>query len=267
MEDTRNSVVPRAILLSIISLSARFSNNVYFAGIDPRIRGRQYAREAEKLLDLRDISVSTVQTCVLLGAYVITEGEALSESLYYSVACRLALLLDLPNMLVSTQLEQEVNTRIWWSLCMIDVWSSNGVGLPRSMAPRDNVLYPVEETTFLEMRRDDCDLPSPTTMQQSTGSLLTQVIKLNAIFSEVSELNRGAVANQPFSFEFENSVNALTGKLEGWYANLPVRLKDTPENLQYWADLGLGYFFVSIYLGYYHFAVRTHWRQLFQWCD
>ncbi|KAK5100614.1 hypothetical protein LTS08_005365 [Lithohypha guttulata] len=224
MEDTRNGVIPRVILLSIISLSARFSNDVYFAGIDPRIRGRQYAREAEKLLDLRDISVSTVQTCVLLGAYVITEGEALSESLYYSVACRLALLLDLPNMLVSTQLEQEVNTRIWWSLCMIDVWSSNGVGLPRSMAPRDNVPYPVEETTFLEMRRDDCDLPSPTTMQQSTGSLLTQVIKLNAIFSEVSELNRGAVANQPFSFEFENSVNALTGKLEGWYANLPVLL-------------------------------------------
>jgi len=258
MEDVKNGAISRAILLSIISLSARFSNDSYFAGIDPRIRGRQYAKEAEGLLDLRDISISTIQACILLGAYVITEGEAISESLYYSVACRLAMVLDLPTMPVSTRLEQEVNTRIWWTLCMVDVWSSNGVRLPRSMVPRDNVPYPMEETIFLEMMPNDCDLPSPTLMQQSAGSLLTQVVKLNAILFEVSELNRRAVASQPFSFESNTSVDALTGKLEGWYANLPERLKDTPENLQYWADRGLGYFFVSIYLGFYHFAVSTN---------
>lgn len=79
--------------------------------MDPRVRGRPYAREAERLLNLRDVSVSTIQACVLLGAFVITEGEAASEALYYGIACRLAMLLDLPNMPVTTRLEQEINIR------------------------------------------------------------------------------------------------------------------------------------------------------------
>lgn len=262
MDDVRHGVAPRVVLLSIISLAARFSNDPFFAGMDPRIRGRQYAREAERLLDLRDVSVSTIQACVLLGAYVITEGEAVAESLYYSVACRLAMFLDLPNMLVSTRLEQEVNTRIWWTLCMIDVWSSNGVRLPRSMVPRDDVSLPMEEIVFLEMRRENYDLPSPTMMQESAASLLTQMVKLNAILFEVGELNRAAAANQSFGFEFNNSVDILTAKLDLWYAELPEQLKDTPENLQHYSELGLGYFFVAVYLGYYHYGQLLYYQYL-----
>lgn len=262
VEDVCSGTVPRVILLSIISLSARFSSDPYFAGIDPRVRGRQYAREAERLLDLRDTSVSTIQACVLLGAYVITEGEALSESLYYSVACRLAMAIDLPNMLVSTRLEQEVNIRIWWTLVMIDVWSSNGVSLPRSMVARDNVPFPIEEIIFLQMKRENLDLPSPTTIPESMGSLLTQMVKLNAILLEVGELNRVAAANQSFSYEFNVSVDHLTAKLDDWYLNLPARLKDTQENLQYYASLGLGYFFVAVYLGYYHYGQLLYYQYL-----
>ncbi|KAJ9651398.1 hypothetical protein H2198_009313 [Neophaeococcomyces mojaviensis] len=262
MEDVRNGVIPRVILLSIISLSSRFSTDLYFAGIDPRVRGRQYAREAERLLDLRDISVTTIQACVLLGAFVITEGEALPESLYYSVACRLAMAIDLPNSPVSTRLEQETNIRIWWSLCMIDVWSSNGVRLPRSIVPRDDVPFPMEEVVFLEMRRENFDLPSPTMMQESAASLLTQMVKLNAILVEVGELNRAAAANQSFSFELYASVDSLTKKLDDWYANLPEQLKDTPENLRHYADLGLGYFFVAVYLGYYHYGQLLYYQYL-----
>lgn len=262
MEDVRNGIAPRVVLLSIISLSARFSTDSFFAGVDPRIRGRQYAREAERLLDLRNVSVSTIQACVLLGAYVITEGEALPESLYYSVACRLAMLLDLPNMLVSTRLEQEINVRIWWTLCMIDVWSSNGVHLPRAMVPRDDVPLPMEETVFLEMRRENYDLPSPTMMQESAASLLTQMVKLNAILVEVGELNRAAASNEAFAFEFNTSVDLLTAKLDHWYAELPDQLKDTPENLQHYSELGLGYFFVAVYLGYYHYGQLLYYQYL-----
>jgi hypothetical protein len=64
-----------------------------------------------QLLDLRDISLRTVQACVLLGAFSIVEGEAAPEAVYYSIACRIAMLLDLPNAPASTRLEQEVNRR------------------------------------------------------------------------------------------------------------------------------------------------------------
>lgn len=262
LEDVRNGTISRLILLSIISLAARFSDDPYFAGVDRRIRGRPYAREAERLLDLRDASVSTIQACVLLGAYTITDGEAISESLYYSVACRLAILLDLPNMSVSTRLEQETNIRIWWTLCMIDVWSSNGVRLPRSMVPRDDVPFPMEEIVFLDMRRENYDLPSPTLMQESYASLLTQVVKLNAILVEIRELNRVVAANQFFHPALNASVDALTGKLEGWYVNLPTRLKDTTENLQHYASLGLGHFFVSVYLGFYNYGQLLYYQYL-----
>jgi len=66
---------------------------------------------AGSLIDLRDISLCTVQACVLLGAYSITQGEAEAESVYYSAACRLALLLHLPNRPVEHELEREVNLR------------------------------------------------------------------------------------------------------------------------------------------------------------
>lgn len=89
----------------------RFSQDPYFANVDARVRGRPYAREAERLLDLRDVSLATIQACVLLGAFVITEGEPAPEALYYGIACRTAMLIDLPNLPVLTRLEQEVNIR------------------------------------------------------------------------------------------------------------------------------------------------------------
>jgi hypothetical protein len=52
-----------------------------------------------------------VQACVLLGAFSIVEGEAAPEAVYYSVACRIAMLLDLANAPAATRLEQEVNRR------------------------------------------------------------------------------------------------------------------------------------------------------------
>jgi hypothetical protein len=63
------------------------------------------------LLDLRDISLRTVQACVLLGAFSIVEGEAAAEAVYYSISCRIAMLLDLANAPAVTRLEQEVNRR------------------------------------------------------------------------------------------------------------------------------------------------------------
>jgi hypothetical protein len=79
-----------------------------------------YAQASAQLLDLRDISLQTIQACVLLGAFSIVEGEAAPEAVYYSVACRIAMLLDLPNAPAATRLEREVNrrgTRYFYRYC------------------------------------------------------------------------------------------------------------------------------------------------------
>jgi hypothetical protein len=246
----------------MISLSARFSDDSFFAGTDPRLRGRRYAQEAEHLFNLREVSLTTVQAAVLLGAYVITEGEAAAEAIFYCVACRTALLLDLPNMIVASRVEQEVNCRAWWSLCMIDVWSSRGVGVARALAPRNDIPFPMEETVFLQLSRQELDLPSPTSMQESSASLLTQMIKLNAILFEVSMLNEKAASEFQLGMDHYAAVEVLTAKLETWYNNLPIGLQDTHANLSRYAALGLGPMFVAVYLGYYHFGQLLYYPYL-----
>ena len=94
-----------------MALAARFSSNAYFSNAVPRERGDGFAKESDRLLDLRDISMTTLQASVLLGAFAITHGEAASESVYYCVACRIANLLDLVNRPYADAIEREINVR------------------------------------------------------------------------------------------------------------------------------------------------------------
>ena len=186
-----------------------------------------------------------------------------AEAIYYGVACRNALLLDLPNIPALSRVELEVHRRAWWTLNMIDVWSSNGMRLPRNLLPRSDVPFPMEETVFLQLRREDLDLPSPNYMEESAASLLTQMVKLNAILVEITNLNIQLASSPSSSFDlgFRDAVDDLTLKLEGWYDNLPLQLQDTHANLARYAELGLGPIFVAVYLGYYHFGTLLYFRK------
>jgi hypothetical protein len=55
--------------------------------------------------------LTTIQACVLLGACSVVDGDASTEAVYYSIACRMAMLLDLPEMPIVTELEREINVR------------------------------------------------------------------------------------------------------------------------------------------------------------
>lgn len=89
----------------------RFSNNPTLSQVDARERGKIYGKQCERLLDWNDISLITIQACVLLGAIAITDGKAASENIHYAVACRMAQLLDLPKCETDSALEHEVNIR------------------------------------------------------------------------------------------------------------------------------------------------------------
>jgi hypothetical protein len=89
----------------------RFSNHPTLSQIDARERGRIYGKQCERLLDWNEISLSTIQACVLLGAIAITDGKAAAENVHYAVACRMAQLLDLPKCKTDSVLQHEVNIR------------------------------------------------------------------------------------------------------------------------------------------------------------
>ena len=246
-----------------------------------------YAQESARLLDLRDISLTTVQACVLLGAYCISEGEAAAEAVYYSVACRIALLLRLADAPVGTILEREVNRRgaythiliilyskaemlsgaVWWSLCMIDVWCSAGVRLPRSIEVRDTTIpLPMEENLFLQLKPTDHSESGLTPVSEPSMSLLAQMVKLNSILMEVNELNKLAATNQSWDSRLAGMVESVSQKLDAWHDDLPNELKDTPANLALYASRGLGGMFVAVYLGYYHYGQLLYYQFLHEDC-
>lgn len=70
-----------------------------------------YAREAERQLDLHNLSLVTLRTALLLGAFYGTEGDSLRESLYYSLACRIGSLFNLPDSACDTPLSRELGIR------------------------------------------------------------------------------------------------------------------------------------------------------------
>lgn len=53
----------------------------------------------------------TIQACILLGAISTTEGDAITESVYYTIACRMANLLDLSKREGSNAIDHEINVR------------------------------------------------------------------------------------------------------------------------------------------------------------
>ena len=107
------------LLTDFMLTSSRFSINPFFGDTKPRERGVVYAKESSRLLDLRDVSLTTAQACVLLGTVSITENEAAAESVYYCAACRIANLLDIANKLSDDRLEREINIRGNTSLILI----------------------------------------------------------------------------------------------------------------------------------------------------
>lgn len=89
----------------------RFSTNQAFKESCHWNRSSEYAKESARLLDLTDISLSSIQACILLGTVSRSEADAAAESVYYSVASRMANLLDLPNIPANNAIEKEVNIR------------------------------------------------------------------------------------------------------------------------------------------------------------
>ncbi|KAL2876629.1 hypothetical protein SGCOL_008208 [Colletotrichum sp. CLE4] len=241
-------------------VSARYPRE--FADVDPRDRSHAYIRAAEGLLNLRDVSLPTIQLCVLIGAALTANGDGESENIYYGVACRMAQLLDLPGRPGTNLLEREINIRVWWSLCMIDVWSSTAVKLPKLLPARSDIPLPMDDLPFLSLSRSGAGVTGMTSAAQSS-QLLSQMVRLNRILLDVNDFNQRCVADNPTWDALEQGVESLSMRMEDWLAALPANMRDTPENFAWFAARGQGRTFAAVYLGYYHFGQLLYYQFLY----
>ena len=99
------------LFLDLVLRSIRFSTSTSLAHTEPRYRGFEFVGKAKSLLDMTEISVTTIQACVLLGTISFSESKSEAEALYYAVANRLAFILDLLHRPVADEIERQVNLR------------------------------------------------------------------------------------------------------------------------------------------------------------
>ncbi|KAL6711424.1 hypothetical protein ACN47E_004358 [Coniothyrium glycines] len=261
LRDVENSNVPAIILFAMFALSSRFSTDEVFRNIDPRERGEMYRVSSENLFKTRELSPTMVQACLLLGAYASANGDTDVENMYYSLGGRMCLNLDLPNRPVVSLLEREMNIRTWWSFCMVDVWSSAAVKLPRIMPKESDVPMPIDELPFSSMSME-LESHLRDSSSASSSPLLAEMIKLNRILAKIIEFNRACVSEQLDSLPLELGVRDLARDLDMWLEHLPESMRDTPTNFEWYASRGLGRMFAAVYLGYYHYGQLLYYQFL-----
>jgi len=91
----------------------RFSNHVYFEGIDRGARGKFWSQAAKSMLNLQTmhLSICTLQACQLLGCVSMAEGDAATEAICSAIANRVVQLLGLPFHLSASPLQRELELR------------------------------------------------------------------------------------------------------------------------------------------------------------
>lgn len=89
----------------------RFSDAFHPAETDRSCQGAEFAEKAFESLDLRDLSLTTIQACILLGTISLSEGKMEEEAVFLSNANRMALILRLPWRHAASEIERQVNLR------------------------------------------------------------------------------------------------------------------------------------------------------------
>ncbi|KAH7142311.1 hypothetical protein DER46DRAFT_640308 [Fusarium sp. MPI-SDFR-AT-0072] len=255
----RNSSVPKVIFFGIASLSARYSTNAAFNSIAAWDRGRPYKEEARRLMDLENISLTTIQACMLLSANASVEGESFAEAVYHAAAARMATLpvLDLPTIPTQPLLEREINKRVWWSLITTVTWTSTIHSLPR-IVPRDDLPLPMDEKQFLSLDYSMLATTGDFVIQEAlppgavSESLVAQMIRLNILLYEIMLLNTRVVAEHIEESEQRSSVEQLALNFEEWVRNLSPLLQYSDENVAYRVQEGLGAMFITLHINYNH---------------
>ena len=146
---------------------------------------------------------------------------------------------------------------------MIDVWSSTGVKLPRLLPIDNDVQYPMDDLLYASLRLTSTTTPiAPAPTFDHQTPLMHQMIKLNRILMQINDFNQAYATRKLDKNGLNDGVVNLGHKLDQWIIELPVDLRDTPENFEWCREHGIGRVFVALYLGYYHFGQLLYYQYL-----
>lgn len=123
--------------------------------------------------------------------------------------------------------------------------------------------WPVSELVFRDMTDDtiEDDVPgdnAPCRME----SLWSQMIPLTKLFGQVKDLNYALVHALEDPSSIAATISLLSEGLRQWELNLPTLLRETKENLTYYAAKGLGHVFVALHVGYHYHQMLLHYQFL-----
>ncbi|KAL3426867.1 transcriptional regulatory protein [Phlyctema vagabunda] len=242
-------------MLSIIAISARFAKIPLFQDMDPRVRGRAYAKEAMQLLQENLIrpSLMTIQACILLSQYLGSEGDVKGKHIYIGLAMLHSQAIRLWEMTrQSNTVSREVCRRTWLSVVICDRWSAADMATSPTYSKKYKDNFPLlDEKEFVELSSSSNGLRE--ILNPSGNGLWAQMAKTIDTFRRISEMIYSLGSNSTSASVQEENVVGLAGQLDTWASELPQRLIYTTENLEYFSDEGFGKTFLAMHIGYHHF--------------
>lgn len=148
----------------------------------------------------------------------------------------------------------------------MDTWTSASMGIPRQLVTEPDYERPMEEISFDKLNENSVILGNYENEQSDAASresgLWTQMIPLTTIMGEIHLLNKKAVSNSGHRLQILNEVKQLSFKLDYWLSCLPEYLQNTAENLQRYAERGIGRTFAALHLGYHYHAQLLYYQFL-----
>lgn len=153
---------------------------------------------------------------------------------------------------------REIKVRTWWSLYMVDRWSSAGLNLPREIQYDGQNVLPMPESDFWRLE---------TGQRAEVGAhpgngLWGYMVILARIFSHIQDLHQSFASGELDNHQAEATTQDLAQKLEDFCQELSPNAKFSIENLQQHAAMGLGQAFVALHFGYHHYATLLYFQYL-----
>ncbi|GES65835.1 hypothetical protein ATEIFO6365_0012022700 [Aspergillus terreus] len=253
-----DGALPNAVLFSILSFAARLSTDR-----TARDRAESFFHTAKEALKktIDEVTLDNIHATVLIGNICGAEGDSNAESLFFGIAFRMALILRLPEASPGDDcLTREIKLRTYWSLYMIDQWSSAGLDIPRQITDTNHHPLPMSESKFWSLQPGEQMTDLSASVQQP--GLWGYMIVLVRIFGRIQELHRKLANNQLSDAEAEEYTRQLALEFEQFSHDLPPDVKFTRGSLKRHAMMGSGATFVALHLGYHHYSTLLYFHYL-----
>ncbi|KAH8600670.1 hypothetical protein B0O99DRAFT_681546 [Bisporella sp. PMI_857] len=240
-ENVRRGNMNKALLMAICSMGSRFS-----AHLEIRLLEHQLTAKSKRIVldNLEDISLESIQTCILIANLYAAHAKPSSEALFFRIAIGMAQIMRLTLFHSGdTLVTCEIKRRVWWTLFMADRWYSSGLGLPRQI--------------------EDCERLTDLPMDESTFHALTiDQYSLVDLFGPIQDLNRRIVQEDLEDNEIDRCAFDLSKRLDAWEETLPADVKLNAENLAGHKTRNTGGPFVALHLGFHHYSTLLYFQYL-----